>query len=165
MFLIRSWKVLKMCSTKSWGFGSLKILWLLPYIGYSPFLRDHKNNLSTDEGRTAVYFFIRTHTCYYICFCKWIMKENTKFLDAGHITNPCIPTLSFFLFSQSLCLFFPFWIQDLFLYCQMTFGGWSPCDISLSIRASSLIWHPPKGLHPTKDDDWLDLNNDLHIMT
>lgn len=113
MFLIRSWKVLKMFSIKSWSFG-IKIFWLLPYIGFFPSsVRPRKQSKYRQRQEGILFLLILDPYMLLYFFCKWIMKKNTKFLDAGHVTNSCTPMLSFFLFSQSLCLCFPFWIQDL----------------------------------------------------
>lgn len=87
MFLIHPWKVLKMFSIISWDeVCSVKILWLMRYsVVFFSLFSDHKNSSKSGQRWESILVssLEAVHTT--IFYCKWIRKENTKSLDAGHV--------------------------------------------------------------------------------
>lgn len=125
-----------------WGFGGVKILWLIWHIAVFDFppLWDHRNISKYRQRQESTSSLEVIHVT--IFYCKWTGKKNTKCLDTGiwcyiSMYNLCFLFFLFFLF------FFFFeaypYTARLFLVVAATVTFFWPSTLSSSIQT-------PKGL-------------------
>lgn len=99
----------------------------MPYIGYSPFLYD----VSIDRIQESIISSLASVGVTMYFFVNELRRKIPNFLIQAMLQ---IQVYLGYPFSCSLnpCAYFFFFE---FKTCQRIFGGWSPCDLSLSISA------------------------------
>lgn len=131
-----------------WGFGGVKILWLIWHIAVFDFppLWDHWN-ISKYRQRQESMFISSLEVIYVtIFYCKWTGKKNTKCLDVGIWCYISMYTYVFFFsYSFIFCAHFFFFFEAypytarLFLVVAAPVTFFWPSTLSSSIQT-------PKGL-------------------
>ena len=141
-----------------WGFGGVKILWLIWHIAVFDFppLWDHWNISKYRQRQESMYISSLEVIYVTIFYCKWTGKKNTKCLDVGIWCYISMYTyvFFFFLFFHFLCPFFFFFLR-LTLTLPDYFWWLQPLWHSFDHPHCLVQYKLPRDFSPTKDGNWL----------